>query len=88
MPWCERMLEVDIGARHGGQARKDWEDIASPPYYSPNHRPLKRLIFLFHSAHSDEDLSERPVYPYMNMRVKPFPWGMQSLFFNVSLAGK
>ncbi|AAW42443.1 hypothetical protein CNBC1700 [Cryptococcus deneoformans B-3501A] len=35
-----------------------------------------------HLAHSDEDLSQRPVYPYMNMRAKPFPWGMQSLFYN------
>ncbi|WWC88014.1 uncharacterized protein L201_002917 [Kwoniella dendrophila CBS 6074] len=25
---------------------------------------------------------ERPVYSYMNFRVKPFPWGMQTLFYN------
>ncbi|KAJ9108252.1 hypothetical protein QFC19_002500 [Naganishia cerealis] len=28
------------------------------------------------------ELPERPVYPYMNIRNKPFPWGQQSLFFN------
>ncbi|KAJ9100489.1 hypothetical protein QFC21_003528 [Naganishia friedmannii] len=28
------------------------------------------------------ELPERPVYPYMNIRNKPFPWGTQSLFFN------
>ncbi|WVQ85272.1 hypothetical protein IAT38_007437 [Cryptococcus sp. DSM 104549] len=28
------------------------------------------------------ELPEKPVYEYMNVRVKPFPWGHQSLFFN------
>ena len=27
-------------------------------------------------------LPEVPAYPYMNKRAKPFPWGMNSLFFN------
>ncbi|EGO05216.1 COX6A, subunit VIa of cytochrome c oxidase [Serpula lacrymans var. lacrymans S7.3] len=28
------------------------------------------------------ELPEIPGYDYMNRRVKPFPWGMNSLFFN------
>ena len=29
-------------------------------------------------------MPERKVYSYMNIRTKPYPWGNQSLFFNVS----
>ncbi|GHJ87084.1 hypothetical protein NliqN6_3486 [Naganishia liquefaciens] len=28
------------------------------------------------------ELPERPIYPYMNIRNRPFPWGNQALFFN------
>lgn len=31
---------------------------------------------------NDGALPERPNYEYLNIRNKPFPWGMQSLFFN------
>jgi cytochrome c oxidase subunit 6a len=39
-----------------------------------------------HNAHLREEnggkLPEPPAYDYLNRRVKPFPWGMNSLFFN------
>jgi cytochrome c oxidase subunit 6a len=42
-----------------------------------------------HAAHiehikveNDGKLPDIPEYEYMNRRVKPFPWGMNSLFFN------
>lgn len=28
------------------------------------------------------ELPPTPEYPYLNKRAKPFPWGMNSLFFN------
>lgn len=31
---------------------------------------------------NDGHLPEPPAYPYLNKRDKPFPWGMNSLFFN------
>ncbi|WVR05698.1 hypothetical protein IAU60_002722 [Kwoniella sp. DSM 27419] len=33
-------------------------------------------------AENGGEAPERPVYSYMNIRTKPFPWGMQTLFFN------
>ncbi|KAG6814099.1 hypothetical protein H0H92_003146 [Tricholoma furcatifolium] len=33
-------------------------------------------------AENDGKLPEVPGYEYMNRRSKPFPWGMNSLFFN------
>ncbi|KAF8898848.1 cytochrome c oxidase, subunit VIa [Infundibulicybe gibba] len=33
-------------------------------------------------AENDGHLPEIPAYEYMNRRGKPFPWGMNSLFFN------
>ena len=33
-------------------------------------------------AENDGHLPEVPGYEYMNRRNKPFPWGMNSLFFN------
>ena len=42
-----------------------------------------------HNAHldhlrteNDGHLPEAPAYDYLNKRAKPFPWGMNSLFFN------
>lgn len=42
-----------------------------------------------HKAHLDHLLEENdgvlpqpPAYEYLNRRVKPFPWGMNSLFYN------
>ncbi|TDL28698.1 mitochondrial cytochrome c oxidase subunit VIa [Rickenella mellea] len=39
-----------------------------------------------HEAHLKEEngghLPQPPDYPYMNKRIKPFPWGMNVLFFN------
>ncbi|KAI0094946.1 mitochondrial cytochrome c oxidase subunit VIa [Irpex rosettiformis] len=39
-----------------------------------------------HEAHIREEhdghLPEVPPYPYLNVRNRPFPWGMNSLFFN------
>ncbi|KAL0951330.1 hypothetical protein HGRIS_008035 [Hohenbuehelia grisea] len=39
-----------------------------------------------HEAHvraeNDGHLPEIPEYEYMNRRVKPFPWGMNTLFYN------
>ena len=42
-----------------------------------------------HAAHEDPLIEENngtlpqpPSYPYLNRRVKPFPWGANSLFFN------
>ncbi|EIW86815.1 mitochondrial cytochrome c oxidase subunit VIa [Coniophora puteana RWD-64-598 SS2] len=39
-----------------------------------------------HLAHLKEEnggkLPEVPNYDYLNKRVKPYPWGMNSLFFN------
>jgi len=39
-----------------------------------------------HVAHIKEEhggeLPETPGYDYMNRRSKPFPWGVNSLFFN------
>ena len=42
-----------------------------------------------HAAHeeplieeNDGTLPQPPPYPYLNRRVKPFPWGSNSLFFN------
>ncbi|WVO13401.1 hypothetical protein L204_101016 [Cryptococcus depauperatus] len=36
---------------------------------------------LEHQAHAPAP-SEKPVFSYMNIRTKPFPWGNQSLFYN------
>lgn len=33
-------------------------------------------------AENDGVLPEAPGYEYLNKRGKPFPWGMNSLFFN------
>ncbi|KAF8647937.1 hypothetical protein AX16_006469 [Volvariella volvacea WC 439] len=33
-------------------------------------------------AENDGHLPEIPAYDYMNRRSKPYPWGMNSLFFN------
>ncbi|BEI87085.1 hypothetical protein CcaverHIS002_0704310 [Cutaneotrichosporon cavernicola] len=33
-------------------------------------------------AENGGEMPVRPHYDYLNMRTKPFPWGMQSLFFN------
>ncbi|KAF8922670.1 mitochondrial cytochrome c oxidase subunit VIa [Mucidula mucida] len=33
-------------------------------------------------AENDGKLPEPPAYEYLNRRVKPFPWGANSLFFN------
>ncbi|KAG5342164.1 hypothetical protein C0989_005345 [Termitomyces sp. Mn162] len=33
-------------------------------------------------AENDGRLPEIPAYEYMNRRGKPYPWGMNSLFFN------
>lgn len=33
-------------------------------------------------AENDGKLPEIPNYDHLNRRVKPFPWGMNSLFFN------
>jgi len=39
-----------------------------------------------HIEHIKEEnggaLPEQPEYDYMNKRVKPFPWGLNTLFFN------
>ena len=40
-----------------------------------------------HHAHLEHEKHEHgdephPVYHYMNKRQKPFPWGMNTLFFN------
>ncbi|KAF8560270.1 mitochondrial cytochrome c oxidase subunit VIa [Imleria badia] len=42
-----------------------------------------------HAAHEEPLIEENngtlpqpPPYPYLNRRVKPFPWGSNSLFFN------
>lgn len=40
-----------------------------------------------HAAHMEHEKHEKHgepevVYHYMNKRQKPFPWGMNSLFFN------
>ncbi|EIN14114.1 mitochondrial cytochrome c oxidase subunit VIa [Punctularia strigosozonata HHB-11173 SS5] len=39
-----------------------------------------------HNRHLMEEnggkLPEPPAYEYLNRRVKPYPWGMNSLFFN------
>jgi len=42
-----------------------------------------------HAAHLEHlkeehggELPEKPEYPYLNKRSKPFPWGNNSLFFN------
>ncbi|KAI0033398.1 cytochrome c oxidase, subunit VIa, partial [Vararia minispora EC-137] len=39
-----------------------------------------------HIEHEKEanggELPEVPAYEYLNKRAKPFPWGMNSLFFN------
>lgn len=33
-------------------------------------------------AEHDGHLPDIPQYEYMNRRLKPYPWGMNSLFFN------
>ena len=33
------------------------------------------------------ELPPVPEYPYLNKRGKPFPWGMNSLFFNPHVSG-
>ncbi|KIL70944.1 hypothetical protein M378DRAFT_155892 [Amanita muscaria Koide BX008] len=33
-------------------------------------------------AENDGHLPEAPTYDYLNRRVKPYPWGVNSLFFN------
>jgi len=35
-----------------------------------------------HLQHEKEHGHETPEYEYLNKRAKPFPWGMNSLFFN------
>ncbi|WVQ97080.1 hypothetical protein IAU59_004190 [Kwoniella sp. CBS 9459] len=44
---------------------------------SAHHEHLEHL-----KHENGGELPERPVYSYMNYRVKPFPWGNQTLFFN------
>jgi hypothetical protein len=41
------------------------------------------------AAENDGHIPQPPPYPYLNLRAKPFPWGMNSLFFNphVSVSG-
>jgi len=34
------------------------------------------------AAENDGHLPHPPAYPYLNFRAKPFPWGMNSLFWN------
>lgn len=45
-----------------------------------------------HHAHEEHEkelhggkLPEAPAYEYLNRRVKPFPWGNNSLFFNAEV---
>lgn len=33
-------------------------------------------------SENDGHLPDIPQYEYMNRRVKPYPWGMNSLFYN------
>jgi cytochrome c oxidase subunit 6a len=33
-------------------------------------------------AENDGQLPDPPAYEYLNKRAKPFPWGMNTLFFN------
>jgi cytochrome c oxidase subunit 6a len=38
-------------------------------------------------AEHDGHLPDIPQYEYMNRRLKPYPWGMNSLFFNPHVSG-
>jgi cytochrome c oxidase subunit 6a len=44
---------------------------------------------LDHLKHeNDGHLPDVPAYPYLNKREKPFPWGMNSLFYNPHVCGE
>ncbi|QRV75712.1 cytochrome C oxidase subunit 6A, mitochondrial [Ceratobasidium sp. AG-Ba] len=44
---------------------------------SAHHEHLEHL-----KHENGGQLPEKPNYPYLNKRDKPFPWGVNSLFFN------
>lgn len=53
-----------------------------------------RKVEAEHGAHIEHikeenggELPEVPEYDYMNKRERPFPWGMNSLFFNAHVSG-
>lgn len=67
---------------------------SSPPPVSCSSQAFVTCAWVYnveteHAAHEDPLIEENngtlpqpPPYPYLNRRVKPFPWGNNSLFFN------
>lgn len=67
---------------------------SSPPTVSCSSPAFVTCAWVYnveseHATHEDHLIEENngtlpqpPAYPYLNRRIKPFPWGSNSLFFN------
>lgn len=51
--------------------------------YNTEAEHAEHLEHLKHE--NDGHLPEVPAYPYLNKRAKPYPWGMNSLFYNAEV---
>jgi len=87
-----KLLESDKDLiHHAAQASDLWRKIS---FYVCIPTIAVCLTWVYnveteHSAHIEHvkhenggELPPTPAFEYMNKRVKPFPWGMNSLFFN------
>ena len=81
-------------AHHAAQTTELWRKIS---YFACFPGILVCAAWVYnaeveHAAHLEHlkhenggELPEVPAYDYLNRRGKPFPWGMNSLFFNSHL---
>lgn len=87
----EWMLEQEAQVHHAEETTHLWRKISfyvcAPAIatcmawvYKAEAEHAEHLEHLKHE--NDGHLPEVPAYPYLNKREKPFPWGMNSLFFN------
>ncbi|KIM48302.1 hypothetical protein M413DRAFT_227588 [Hebeloma cylindrosporum] len=91
-PAALKLNEADKAlAHHAAQASDLWRKIS---YYACIPGIVVCIAWVYnaevehhaHIEHIKEEnggvLPETPAYDYMNRRAKPFPWGVNSLFFN------
>ncbi|KZP16842.1 X15341 cytochrome C oxidase subunit [Athelia psychrophila] len=90
-PTAEWQAQQDALTHHAAEAADLWRKIS---FYVCLPAILAGSIYVYnveakHKAHMDHLLEENdgvlpqpPAYEYLNRRVKPFPWGMNSLFYN------
>ncbi|KAF8736015.1 hypothetical protein AX14_001020 [Amanita brunnescens Koide BX004] len=87
----EWILEQEAKEHHASDASDLWRKISfyvcAPAIatctawvYNAEAEHAEHLEHLKHD--NDGHLPEVPAYPYLNKRAKPFPWGMNSLFYN------